>query len=187
MYRHLVSRAALTAVVLLASAAPVRATIVRALDEAEMTAAAALIVRGAVRAVATRRSADGLPLTEITLEAERYLKADARPAELVVTQLGGTLDGRTLHVAGQSRYQVGERVLLFLARQRDGWVELGVGAGKYRVVGPPGQETIARELGGAVFLRQPGAGGAQVVPPAVVGEPLPLFEQRIAARVEARR
>jgi hypothetical protein len=158
------------------------ATTVRLQSERQMTAAAAAIARGTVLSVTPRRHSSGLVVTDVTLRVERLLKAAAPVSTLVFTQLGGTLDGKTLHVPGQSSFTVGEEVLVFLERGGDSLVEMGVGAGKYRVLREPGGAAIERQLGRLAFAVVDGRKATRVQPPPVTGpEPLDVFEARIAA------
>lgn len=158
------------------------ATTVRLQSERQMTAAAAAIVRGIVTSVTPRRHASGLVVTDVVLEVERFLKAAAPVTTLTFTQLGGTLDGRTLHVSGTSSFTVGEEVVVFLERGGDSLVEMGVGAGKYSILRERGTASVERRLGRAAFAIVDGRKAVGVPPPPPTGpEPLAVFEARIGA------
>jgi hypothetical protein len=55
-------------------------------------------------------------------------------ATVVVSEAGGTLDGRVMTIAGTVTYQAGENVLVFLTRVPNGYLRTtGWGQGKYTV------------------------------------------------------
>jgi hypothetical protein len=57
-------------------------------------------------------------------------------ATVVVSEAGGTLDGRVMTIAGTITYQGGENVLVFLTRVPNGYLRTtGWGQGKYTVDG----------------------------------------------------
>jgi hypothetical protein len=157
----------------------VYATTVRALSEPEMVRAAAAIVRGVVTEVRVRRNAKGVIVTDVVIRTEELLKAEASVPNVTLTQLGGTLDGVTLHLPGNNRYAVGEEVLVFLERNDEGFVELGVGAGKYRVSREARGAWVERELGAIGFVHVDGQRAEVVPPPPSRREPLADLVARI--------
>ena len=164
----------------LALPSPVSATTVRRSSEREMARIAATIVRGTVVAVTPWHHPSGLIATDVVIRVVETLKAEQSAPTVHFTQLGGTLDGVTLHASGQSTYEPGEEVLVFLERERDSLVEIGMGAGKYRVLDEHGQLFVERQLGRLAFATVEGQ-RATVAPPPVVNGPEPLadFEARI--------
>lgn len=79
-------------------------------------------------------------LTRVTLAVDRWVKTPVGepPTRIDVVHTGGSLDGRTTYQPGAPRFQVGERVLLFLAGGApslgDGsYSVLGLARGKYRI------------------------------------------------------
>lgn len=67
------------------------------------------------------RSSAGLIETVTALEVERSIRGPLRPGETFeVVEIGGVADGLGLAVSGAARFTEGERVLLFLMRDRDG-------------------------------------------------------------------
>ena len=121
----------------------------------------------------------------MTLRVDRALKDEAPASILQFTQLGGTLDGKTLRVPGTSVYGPGEEVLVFLERGGDSLVEMGVGAGKYRVFRQAGRSFVERQVGHLAFVVIEGRQGRMAPPPVATGpEPLDLFEARIASYLE---
>jgi hypothetical protein len=160
------------------------ATTVRHFTEKEMVAHAVVIVRGTVETVAARRHPSGLIVTDVTVRVARLLKASHSSERVTFVQLGGTLDGVTLNVPGRSEYRVGEEVLVFLERDEEDLVEVGVGAGKYSVIrGADGVARIERRLRGVSFVRYDGRRGEAVEPPASGPENLEDFEARLVAQV----
>jgi hypothetical protein len=159
-----------------------QAATARLLSEKQMTIVAASIVRGTVISSIPRRHSTGLIVTDVTLKVERLLKTDRPAASVQFTQLGGALGGKRLHVPGTSVYQVGEEVLVFLERGGGSLVELGVGAGKFRVLHQDGRALVERQLASLAFAVVDGRQSRVSPPPAATGpEPLDLFEARIAS------
>jgi hypothetical protein len=95
-----------------------QASTVRALSLAELTYKAELIVVGVPFEAQSRRHVDGkLLVTDVGVRVERVLEGGAKPGEsLVVTLLGGELDGIALSVPGEATLVLGERALMFLQR-----------------------------------------------------------------------
>lgn len=166
----------------LLSAGVAQATTVRLQSERQMAAGAAAIVRGTVVSVVPRRHPSGLVVTDVALRVDKLLKGSAADATLVFTQLGGTLDGRTLQVAGQSPFAVADEVLVFLEQGGESLVEMGIGAGTYRITRQHGEVLVERRLGRVAFAAVEGGRAVVAPPPRASGpEPLAHFEARIAA------
>lgn len=158
----------------------VGATTVRLHTEAEMVKHAAAIVRGRVVLVTPRWTDQGTIVTDVKVEVSRILKATSSRPTFTFTQMGGTLDGRTLHVAGTSAYEVNEEVLVFLETGGGSLVEMGVGAGKYRVDRSSGRAMVERQLRGLAFARVDNGRAVRTAPPLVRGpELLEALENRI--------
>lgn len=159
------------------------ATTVRFHSEAEMVDRAAVVVRGTVETVQARLHPSGFIVTDVTVRVGRLLKATASRERVRFVQLGGTINGITLNVPGRSQYRAGEEVLVFLERDGDDLVELGVGAGKYSIIrGADGAALAERELGHSSFVRYQGERGSAVSPPRSGAEPLAQLEARLSAR-----
>lgn len=148
--------------VVLVSLTPLRAsaTVALHLDDAAQAARSDLVVLARVRGQEVVRGKDGLPYTHTTLVVERSLKGARKAGEaVVVRQMGGTLDGKTLTIPGDARFEVGERVVVFLAdREPDTGVLFltALGQSKLHVVGRArdGDLVLQRELGGLLLLDQ---------------------------------
>ncbi|RMG15966.1 MAG: hypothetical protein D6729_11590 [Deltaproteobacteria bacterium] len=151
---------ALSLLVVLVSLAPLRAsaTVALHLDAATQAARSDLVVLARVRGQEVLRGKDGLPYTHTTLIVERSLKGTRKAGEaVVVRQMGGTLDGKTLTVPGDARFEVGERVVVFLADREPGTGVLfltALGQSKLHVAGRArdGDLILQRQLGGLLLL-----------------------------------
>ena len=164
------------------------ATTVRLYDEPEMAKHAAAILRGRVASVVTRAGVGRIIVTDVTVDVERILKATHSQKQFTFTQMGGTLDGQRLTVPGSSTYEVGEEVLIFLEDGGAGLVELGIGAGKYRIDRSSGQPMVQRQLRGVTFARVDGKRATPAPPPRIgAPEPLEAFERRILSHIGVAR
>jgi hypothetical protein len=101
-------------------------------------------------------------------------------------EVGGIAEGVGMDVAGTVAYQAGENVLIFLARQPNGYLRTtGWGQGKYRI------DTNNRLHGDASlrqveFAQTPGATAPATSLRSLEGITLAEIAQRIAARVRTR-
>ena len=69
-------------------------------------------------------------MTETSIVVDEVLVGDA-PKELTIRQIGGTLNGKTLHVPGDARLQKGSKVVLFLNAQDEIWYLTAMEQSKY--------------------------------------------------------
>ncbi len=147
MHPHLpgVPAAAAAAAVLLAAASPASATVVRALDVAQKSRIAQVIVVAKVERQEPRWMTEGGAVkTIVTLAVEQSLKGDLKAGQKIQVAVPGGRIGELVHeVPGVSTYTPGERAVLFLERHPDGWVELGIGIGKYEVKTAGGQAMVS--------------------------------------------
>lgn len=130
------------ALALLASLAALLAPTARAMSVVppsfdELVAEADTVARGVVTAVRTEEfdSPQGRGVhTLVTLRVERTLKG--APADTVtLTLLGGTVGQRSLRVVGMPTFTVGQREIVFVARNGAVMCPLiGAGHGRYHVV-----------------------------------------------------
>lgn len=155
----------LTIALLLALAArPAAATLLVPMSDEDLVASSDLIVVGSVARIETVLLAGTRVVSRVTLAVERALKGEAAADTVVVTQAGGEVGGRRVVIFGAPEYTVGERVLAFLRRQRDGSLETNALAlGKYGI----------RERAGATTARR--------TEPVLDERPLDAFTARIAA------
>ena len=59
-------------------------------------------------------------VTRTKIEVDEVLLGQA-PKELRIEQIGGSLDGVTVYVPGDARFEAGERCVLFLRQVEGGW------------------------------------------------------------------
>jgi hypothetical protein len=135
----------LTIILLGVLAVPARATVIVPADLPELAHDARAIVRGQVVAVTAQWTEDRRTIeTVVTLEPERYLKGEL--GELVHFRVPGGTMGRFQNIVmGAPRFQVGQRVIVFLGASgpRVPFV-LGLSQGVYRVaLTSDGREMVA--------------------------------------------
>lgn len=139
----------------------------------ELVAQADTVLRGTVTAVRAEEfdSPQGRGVrTLVTFRIERTLKsiALASPADTVtLTFLGGTVGARTLRVVGMPTFTVGQRELVFVARNGEVLCPLvGLAHGRYHIVtdATTAREYLTRDnsvpLTSTVEIAQPLASGA---------------------------
>jgi hypothetical protein len=92
------------------------------------------------------------PITTTTVHVEELLLGSA-PEMLTIEQFGGTIDGQTLYIPGDARFERGERCVLFL-RQVDGdWFLTAMQQSKYEIRQGPRAQFLTRALSDGLFLR----------------------------------
>jgi hypothetical protein len=155
--RQRLGRLAVYALVLGAAAAA-RATTFVALDDTALARRSTAVVFGRVTAVSAveDRSNQGV-WTQVTILPDTVVAGSLPDGPLLLREPGGDLPDHSEHVIGAATYAVGERVLVFLRRQRDGSLTTtSLGLGKYVVeAGPDGQRRATRRLEEGVALFDP--------------------------------
>jgi len=156
------------------------ATTVRLYSEKEMVQHAAAIVRGHVVSVTPRWYDQNTIVTDITIKVDRVLKGNKLRKLLSLVQYGGIIGDKAQAIAGNSEYTPGEEIIVFLETGGGGWVELGVGAGKFSISRASGKPMVQRQLGTVTFAKVVGKAARVVQPPKLRGpEPLATLERRI--------
>ena len=151
--------ATLVAAVLLAGSAA-RATVVVVPTLEEMTLRADVVAQVVVR---DQRVIDdkGRPMTLTSLEVSDGIKGAKAGDVIELRQLGGSVGGREMWIAGAHRFQIGEECVLFAMRPAvlaGGAILYGVGFGVFDVVdGVDGKKL--QEITGAVVRAEPQADG----------------------------
>jgi hypothetical protein len=177
----------LTTCLLLALAAPARATVIIPADLGELSRDAVAIVRGRVAAVDARWTEDrGTVETIVTLEAESYLKGAL--GQVVRFRVpGGDLGRFRTIVVGAPEFAVDQRVVVFLGAHGPTVPHIvGFNQGVYRLVRSADQSswlvTPPANLPAA-------AGRVPIVRGDVNRHPLPLadFEQRVRTLADGAR
>ncbi len=138
----------LLAPVLLLSAWPLSATMVRSAGLEETIDASLAIVSGRVLGQRPFRLADGTLMTAVSIRIEESLKGPFRSGERIeISAWGGKLGGERRVALGEAVYRRGERVLLQL-EEIDGRLQtIGLAMGKWnRVAAPDGRERLVRDL-----------------------------------------
>jgi hypothetical protein len=121
---------AVAAVLIVASSSPAAVFVVP--PDADMVKAADMIVVGRASSARGDIAYNGDITTITTFEVERILKGDSFLTEVNVRDLGGEVYGRAMGVSGGVSYRPGERVLIFLQRDRNGdWTTYGMSLGKF--------------------------------------------------------
>ncbi|MCK6528855.1 hypothetical protein L6R50_15275 [Myxococcota bacterium] len=136
MIRRLLAVSALGLGVLLGSATPAAATTLHPFTDHELAWVADVVVVGTVESVGSALSGRGRhPYTYTTIRVEEAMKGGAAPGStVVVREVGGdTPDGGHAFVPASARFDVGERVLVFLepAAEDGAWRCVGMFQGKY--------------------------------------------------------
>ena len=142
---------------------PARGSVVRALDLPDLCRLADVVVHGLV--IEARSGWEGRRIiTRVTVGVAEMVKG-VPAATVSVRRLGGSVGGMGMSVAGEAALAPGDEVVLFLARQPDGYVMVGMAQGVFRVAADArtGERRARQELEGLALVR-PGA--TQVSEPA---------------------
>ncbi len=139
-----------------------RAIVMQGLSLEELTRRADLVVHGEVLAQSVRKEGKNL-WTTTRLRVIDTLKGSAPGATLGFDQLGGSLDGRTVRIAGDASFAPGEEVVVFLARTPEGLVLYGFSQGKFVVAFDPvaNAPLVTRDLSEATLVTPRGQAPAR--------------------------
>lgn len=160
--------------ILIASAAPVFATQVLPITLPEIARRSEVVVHATVTDQKVRWSEDGARiLTLTTLKVIDPLKGESLPSEVLVYQVGGSLDGVVFKIPGAVSLRKGEEVVFFGARFKTMVVSYGMGLGKY-LVDRSGKVAMVRpEFGDVAFVTRDSSGGfLETAAPSQAGMPL---------------
>ena len=118
---------------LVVAAPPARAALFAATTVEETARSSDAVVRGTVRSARGRLTADGRRVvTDVEIAVASAWKG--APGEVVrVVVPGGATPGLAMSVDGAPTFDVGEEVVVFLARIGGAWRVMGHALGKYRV------------------------------------------------------
>jgi hypothetical protein len=132
-------------------AAPARATQVQHLDTRQLTISSSDVLVGRVQDVRAHWNEKHTKIfTDVTVRVTDALKGATTPT-VIVTQLGGTVDGLRYEVEGCPGFTPGEDALLFLWRDPSGRAQLnGLGQGKFEISIDPrsGKRMVQRRTEG---------------------------------------
>ncbi len=152
----------------LATAAPVSASLLRPLSIHELTRISDVVIRGRVVSVRTISSNGGrMPVTLADIEILEVLSGTLPPRRrLMVTQPGGVANGIELDYAGRPVFTAGEETVLFLQRRAPGrFIPVGLAQGKYNIAPAGNDRALLRDLHGAALTT-----AATEAPPATLDE-----------------
>jgi|GEM_PF-829380 len=137
------SFAALTA----APAADATVVVLHPLDE--MMHRADVVIHARVVGQDVKRE-EGRIITLTQIEVLDGIKGAKQGDVETVYQVGGSLDGENMHIAGAHDYAAGEEMVFFAMRHRDRLVSYGVGVGKFSV--DRDAQTIVEDLGDVLVM-----------------------------------
>jgi hypothetical protein len=110
------------------------ATLLVPMSDQELVDSSSLIVIGEIVRMESLELAQGRIVTAITLAVEDAVKGTVAGDTVVITEPGGQVAGRVVHIHGAPPYVVGKRVLAFLSRARDGTMRTnGLALGCYGI------------------------------------------------------
>jgi hypothetical protein len=142
--------ALLTALFTLALMSSVDATVVVPLSEESLAQDADAIVIGRVTMIQPRYEPQKRAIfTHITVGVEEVLKGDVPVADITLRQPGGTVGDLSSWIIGSPNLAFGEKVLLFLRRDRDAVLRVAhLYQGKFTIVVDPatGEEYASRAM-----------------------------------------
>ncbi len=134
-------------VLLIAANAAMATTFIVPTDDELVTKSQAIVI-GTVEGSYVQE-VDNLIQTVYELRVERTIKGTARANALIsIVSPGGVLeDGRGLVVPASAHFRQGERVLLFLSRNRERWTATDMTLGKFRfVTSTAGDRLLVRDM-----------------------------------------
>lgn len=110
------------------------ATITQKLSLEQLAREADLIAMGRIQGVTSQESVDRSTMTTVvTLSVEEQWKGP-KASTITVKQPGGSVGGLTQRVMGEPQFSVGEEVILFLKKGRNGsYVTVGGVQGKFLI------------------------------------------------------
>jgi hypothetical protein len=168
------------------------ASLVRALALEDLTRKADMIVLGTPTEQQARRHIDGkLIVTDYSVQVDQALKGDAKRGKaIVMTVLGGTLDGIAVQVPGEAGLELGKRVLLFLYRapMSGDLRAVGMSQGVMPLVTTGGQTMVQPGGSGAALVELGSDGQMHDAPPALMApQPLGDLLDRITKIVASQK
>jgi hypothetical protein len=131
------------------------------MNEEQLAARSTAAVLGSVTQIETARDpTSGNVHTYIHIDPVETIFGDLSPGEVVLREIGGSLEGVREWVFGSPEYTLGEEVLVFVAASADGVLHTtGMSMGKYTVtIERSGRATLSRDLGAETRLLQPSTG-----------------------------
>lgn len=182
-------RAALGAALVFSTflSSPAEATVAIQLDRPQLVAMSDLVVRATVGNASSRWNEDHSQILTLTrLTVTQYVQGDG-PAELVLRQFGGELDGLVSRIAGDAHLEPGQDVVLCLRRGAGVVYLTAMAQSAWFVTAQPGVEPVAtRDLSGLTLARMVN-GRMQIIEPAATSAPESLTHLLTDLAARARR
>lgn len=118
----------------LGAAAPLHALSVAERDFADLVARAEQIVAGTITAIDAGENERGGPMTFVAVDDLTVLKGEVEPPLVLQIHGGMTREGIFMHVPDMPRFEVGERVVLFVrGNGREFFPLVGVWQGRFDI------------------------------------------------------
>lgn len=161
------------------------------MDEATLVETSDVVLTGTVLRIETGAPDErGALYTYIHVAPDRVLKGHIARATVVLREPGGQYGETVEWLHGTPTFWVGERVLVFLARNPDGTLQTNnLGLGKFAVgVNLAGEATAERDLGEGAMIFEPSSGRLEEARPEVQ-RLLPMLKRvrRLARRDSTSR
>lgn len=176
------------AALLLVTAVPAGATIVKSLSLDDLAREADVVVHGVVEAQeATWNETRSRIYTVTRVRVVDSLKGPAKADEtLSIRQIGGSLDGLTQTIVGNAKLRKGEEVVLFLDRDEERGLHyvVGMAQGKYAVDRSGDAPRVVRDLDGLALAEVEGKKLARLedeTPRPSAAPTLDVFKEQIRA------
>lgn len=152
---------------LVASAAPARGSVVLRTTVADMSRTADLVVRGEVLLLASR-TVEGERtriVTDLTLRIDEVLKGQLAETTFTVTLPGGRSGDFVMKIPGMPQFRQGEEVVLFLERTSTSYAVSGLQQGKFSILREPlsGQKVALRGYDAGIALATRDRDGALAI------------------------
>lgn len=172
------------AFLLLALALPARGSTFLAMSREELVEKAGTVVTGRVIEINSYWNREGTAiLTEAVVEVEDSILGNA-PSHVRVRTFGGQVGNQKLVAVGFPTFELGEKLLLFLTPQQDGFHKvLGYQQGQFRIRTGPDRREMAVPTWEADTVRVLQEDGT----PARVPRAVPLDDFKLEIRETARR
>jgi hypothetical protein len=130
-------------------ACPIGATVLIPLQIEDMARLAPVVVVGEVNRVEVNWNREKTKIyTRVLISPIEVLKGPGSPGTILIKTIGGTVGKTVAQLPGAPKFEVGERVLVFLEPREDGdgYLTLGLYLGKFKVFNDPktGREMLLR-------------------------------------------
>ncbi len=141
------------AVLMTGSASATSALYLSDAEQASMSTAVVIATIGDATVEMSPVWNQAITLTRVKVDEVLYGVA---PSDVVIEQMGGTLDGITVYIPGDARFEQGERCVLFLRNVDGGWFLTAMEQSKYRLESRERLGSLmVRQLSGGMFVRGP--------------------------------